>query len=98
MKRLIFLFILISNVTYGQILDHAVPNSKKNTINRPQHEPPEIINAYTEVLLLDECNNSIKVQNDSAFNVGDTVLLIQMKGAIIDTSNTAAFGTIIDYM
>ena len=29
--------------------------------------------------------------------MGDTVLLIQMKGAVIDTTNTPAFGTVIDY-
>ena len=97
MKKLTLFFILISNFTYSQVSDHSLPDAKKNGLNRPQHDPPEIINAYTEVLLLDECNNSIKVQNDSAFNIGDTVLLIQMKGALIDTSNTAAFGTIIDY-
>jgi gliding motility-associated-like protein len=56
-----------------------------------------IINEYTPVLSLDPCKNILNVGNASAYNVGDTVLLIQMKGAIIDSTNTAAFGTITDY-
>ncbi|MDP4263903.1 MAG: PKD domain-containing protein [Bacteroidota bacterium] len=56
-----------------------------------------IINDYTEVLALDPCKNILTVANAGAYNVGDTVLLIQMKGAVIDSSNTAAFGTVTDY-
>ena len=56
-----------------------------------------IINDYTAVLSLDPCKNIINVEDASAFNIGDTVLLIQMKGVIIDSTNTAAFGTITDY-
>ncbi len=85
MKKLLLITLLISNHIYGQV------------INKPQHDPPIIINDYTEVLLYDVCTNSIKVANDSAFKIGDTVILMQMKGALIDTSNTASFGTIVDY-
>jgi len=56
-----------------------------------------IINKYTPVISFDPCNNSINVENASDFNIGDTVLLIQMKGAEMDSSNTATFGTITDY-
>ncbi|MEO7922235.1 MAG: PKD domain-containing protein [Chitinophagaceae bacterium] len=56
-----------------------------------------IINDYTPVLALDPCNNKITVENATAFNVGDTVLMIQMKGAVIDSTNTALFGTITNY-
>ena len=56
-----------------------------------------IINDYTPVLALNPCTNSITVEDASAFNPGDTVLMIQMKGVIIDSTNTAAFGTITDY-
>src|SRR4029078_5687211 len=56
-----------------------------------------IINTYTPVIALNPCENKITVENASTFNTGDTVLIIQMKGAIIDTSNTANFGTVIDY-
>lgn len=56
-----------------------------------------IINDYTPVRALDPCDNKITVDDATAFNVGDTVLLIQMKGAAIDSSNSNAFGTIKDY-
>jgi gliding motility-associated-like protein len=56
-----------------------------------------IINDYTPVLSLDPCKNILTVGNAAAYNIGDTVLLIQMKGAVIDSSNTAAFGTVTDY-
>ena len=56
-----------------------------------------IINDYTPVLSFDPCKNILNVENASEFNVGDTVLMIQMKGAIIDSTNTAAFGTIKNY-
>lgn len=56
-----------------------------------------IVNDYTPVLALNPCNNTLTVENGTAYNVGDTVLLIQMKGAVIDSTNTAAFGTITSY-
>jgi gliding motility-associated-like protein len=56
-----------------------------------------IINTYTPVLALDPCANKITVEDASTFTPGDTVLMIQMKGAIIDSSNTVSFGTITEY-
>ncbi|MBI2730135.1 MAG: gliding motility-associated C-terminal domain-containing protein [Sphingobacteriales bacterium] len=56
-----------------------------------------IINNYTPVLALDPCKNILTVEDASKFNVGDTVLMIQMKGAVIDSSNTAAFGNVTNY-
>lgn len=56
-----------------------------------------IINTYTPVQALNPCTNALTVEDASTFNTGDTVLLIQMKGAIIDSTNSAAFGTITDY-
>ncbi len=56
-----------------------------------------IINAYAEVLNYDACNNKLTVSDASAYKTGDTVLLIQMKGAIIDTGNSASFGKILGY-
>ncbi|MBL7733068.1 MAG: gliding motility-associated C-terminal domain-containing protein [Chitinophagaceae bacterium] len=55
------------------------------------------INTYTPVLSLSVCDNKITVEDATTFNVGDTVMIIQMKGAVIDSTNTAAFGTITDY-
>ncbi|MFC4261712.1 gliding motility-associated C-terminal domain-containing protein [Ferruginibacter yonginensis] len=56
-----------------------------------------IINLYTPVLGFVPCSNKITVSDATGYNVGDTVLLIQMKGAIIDSTNTPSFGTITDY-
>ena len=33
----------------------------------------------------------------ASFSVGDRVLIIQMKGAEINTSNSIAFGSVVDY-
>ena len=40
------------------------------------------------------CLNAITVGNVSAFSIGDNVLVIQMKGATVNTTNTAAAGSI----
>jgi gliding motility-associated-like protein len=57
----------------------------------------DIINTYTPVLAFEPCTNKITVEDASTFNTSDTVLLIQMKGVVIDSSNTSNFGTITDY-
>lgn len=56
-----------------------------------------IINHYAAVLDYRHCDNIIRVDTATAFQVGDTVLMVQMKGAVIDSSNSAGFGTILDY-
>ncbi|MEO6490177.1 MAG: gliding motility-associated C-terminal domain-containing protein [Ferruginibacter sp.] len=96
MKILWISLLFISTIAYGQASDPSIPILPTKT-NKPVHDPPEVINVYTEVLSLNRCDNSITIVNDSAFKIGDTVLLIQMKGALIDTSNSASFGSIIDY-
>jgi gliding motility-associated-like protein len=84
MKQFLCLIFLFSNFAYGQV-------------SKPQHDPPIVINSYTEVLAYDICTNSVTVADAVSYHAGDTVLLIQMMGAVIDTSNTPAFGTVIDY-
>ncbi len=56
-----------------------------------------IINKYAAVLAYDPCHNTITVDTATGFGVGDTILLIQMQGATIDTTNTAAFGSVLSY-
>ena len=56
-----------------------------------------IINKYAAVLSFDPCANELTVDTATDFNVGDTILMIQMKGATIDSSNTAAFGDVLNY-
>ena len=97
MKRLLFLLLLISNNCISQVITGRTKVAQQTVVNKPQHDPPETINKYAAVLAFDICTNSVTVDYDSSFNVGDTVLMIQMKGAIIDTSNTPAFGTILNY-
>ena len=97
MKTSLLLLILFYTSAYSQVRPNANPGASNSVNNRPQHDPPEVINSYTEVLLFDVCTNAVTILNDSSFKIGDTVLLIQMKGAVIDTSNTAAFGTVFDY-
>ena len=43
------------------------------------------------------CSNTFSVDDATGFAVGDTILMIQMKGAGIDSSNTSSFGTVLAY-
>jgi len=55
-----------------------------------------IVNEYTPVLSFSDCDSSLlQVGSSSGFAPGDKVLIIQMKGATIDLTNTANFGNII---
>ncbi len=54
-----------------------------------------IINSYAAVTGLG-CQ-SVSVSTTNGFASGDRVMLIQMKGAVIDSTNTPAFGTILNY-
>jgi gliding motility-associated-like protein len=86
MKKLLLGLIIISNAALGQ-----------TAIDRPQHDVPKVVNEYTEVLAFNICTNQLTVADATLYKTGDTVLMIQMKGAIIDTSNTASFGTVLEY-
>ncbi len=50
------------------------------------------VNIYSSVSNI--CQNEFTVSSTAGFNVGDKVLLIQMRGASADLSNTAVFGNI----
>ena len=67
---------------------HFILSAKAQTISG-------IINNYAHVIAIDTCLNTATVASTTGFNVGDSVLIIQMKGAIIDTTNTANYGTIL---
>ncbi|MCX6316588.1 MAG: gliding motility-associated C-terminal domain-containing protein [Bacteroidetes bacterium] len=97
MKKTLFIFSLFFTLT-------GISQTKKSPV-RPEKGMQRpftsvsiggIINTYTPVISLTPCVNGLVVEDASTFNTGDTVLLIQMKGAIIDTTNTSAFGTITD--
>ncbi|MBC8045547.1 MAG: PKD domain-containing protein [Fimbriimonadaceae bacterium] len=54
-----------------------------------------IINSYTEVTNIS--GNKISVVSADSFSIDDKVLIMQMKGAIIDEINTSGFGNILSY-
>lgn len=59
-----------------------------------------VINDYAAVtnINISACQtNEMTVDTASFFAVGDTVLVIQMQGAVIDVSNTANYGDIVNY-
>lgn len=55
-----------------------------------------VINDYTSGIA-STCSNSIITTDASAFSSGDIVLIIQMKGAEVNESNSASFGSITNY-
>ncbi len=57
-----------------------------------------VINSYSKVLSVNEnyYASLLDVADPALFSNGDKLLLIQMKGALTDTSDTEAFGTIKD--
>lgn len=54
-----------------------------------------IINIYTHVTAIGA--NNVTVASSVGFKVGEKVLIIEMQGASIDTTNTTNFGTITSY-
>jgi len=54
-----------------------------------------VINSYSKVNSF-VSSNSLRVDNALIFNVGDTVLLIQMKGAEMVKTNNASFGDLVN--
>ncbi len=59
-----------------------------NHIVSPINNIGGVINIYTPVTSLLTCLNKIIVVDATDYNTGDTVLLIQKKGAVIDSTNT----------
>ncbi len=55
-----------------------------------------IVNSYTPVLSISCEGTVLTVGSSSSFTAADKVLVMQMQGAKIDTTNTASFGTITD--
>lgn len=56
-----------------------------------------IINDYASVTAIDKCANTITVNDAQNFFTGQRVMIMQMKGAAISTSNNATYGDVIDY-
>ncbi|MDD3876843.1 MAG: gliding motility-associated C-terminal domain-containing protein [Bacteroidales bacterium] len=56
-----------------------------------------IVNPSQNVLEYNFCRNSVIVPATTGFNINDKILLIQMMGATVDTTNTPNSGSIINY-
>ncbi len=80
-----------------RIYNRAINIDEINVLGGCSSVTPIIINDYTPASAFDKCKNMLTVADASKYKAGDTVLLIQMKGAVIDSTNTATFGNITDY-
>ena len=80
----------------GQSTEYVLTNSNEVSAEC-MNAISNIVNSYSPVLALNSCENKITVEDGLTFKAGDTVLIIQMKGAVIDSTNTINFGTITDY-
>lgn len=56
---------------------------------------PVVLNKYTAVSNINGKN--VTVASASDFSAGDKVLIIQMQGAVVNTTNSASFGDIVNY-
>ncbi len=86
---------LVSGAVINQVNPNCAPVTPDSCNIRVMQDV--IVNRYTEALSYNICSNSISVQNSADFSIGDTVLLVQMKGAIIDSANNVSYGNITDY-
>src|ERR1039458_7481869 len=84
MRRLTFVF--ICSMSIFLLFDYPVFSQSKNVSGQ--------INTYTNVTNIDSsCNYRIYLGSVSGLKANDTFLIIQMKGAIADSSNSPSFGT-----
>ncbi len=56
-----------------------------------------IVNSYYQVNSVGNNNASVEVTSATGLAVGDTVMIMQMKGAIIYDNNNAGYGDVTDY-
>ena len=66
------------------------------TLSFSQNQISGIINKYSAVKTIDYCKNGVIVDNPLDYQTGQKVILVQMKGAFIDSRNEPSFGRIID--
>jgi len=51
-----------------------------------------IINSYYEVTTVVDCDSAVVITDPLGLNIGDKVLILQMKGALIEESNDSTYG------
>lgn len=79
---------------YNRVLNEQEIDTLCNLFTLPL---PISINHYAAVSSYNPCNNALTVDSANGFSIGDTVLLVQMKGSDIDSSNTMLFGDVLNY-
>ncbi len=95
--KLIALFLVVVTLPFSKLNIVQKAPSPIILLNIEPVPVQNVINSYTPVIDISiACENKITVGDASEFKAGDTVLLIQMKGATVDSSNSTAFGTITD--
>src|ERR1700727_2027699 len=53
-----------------------------------------VVNSYFAITAVNTASNTVTVDNAAGLYNGQPVLIIQMKGATINSTNTASYGTI----
>lgn len=56
-----------------------------------------VINSYYKVSAINPAQSSLDVSSTTGLSLFDYVMIIQMKGAVVNTSNTSSFGTVTAY-
>ncbi len=87
-----YAFILISFLTFFSFTNPIDYNLEKNQV-----AIGGVINSYAAITNISEeigCSSILMVDDASGFNVGDLAMVIQMQGATMNESNSAAFGDI----
>ena len=60
----------------------------------PQTNISGIINSYHKVVELLPAKSCVRVDNTSGLVINDMVMMVQMKGAVVNTSNNSGFGSV----
>ncbi|MGE5479243.1 MAG: DUF1573 domain-containing protein [Chloroflexota bacterium] len=76
------------------ILAFAVIGLSGDAVAQPLHG---VINKFLPVATVDDCGVTLRFFNPRFDLVGEKALLIQLRGALIDTTNTPTFGSILSY-
>ena len=79
MHRFLFILLFLAPAcAFNQVVPRHGIGGQKSIGNKPQHDPPIVVNNYIEVLAYDICTNQLTVADGTDYFVGDTVLLIQI--------------------
>ncbi len=79
-----------------RIYNRALSALEADSLCNLKPESNVVINKYAAITGLEgNCSNGFKIDDATGFAAGDTVLMIQMQGAAIDSSNTSTFGQVL---